>query len=188
MFYSNIDVSSILPTHLQDVIQSENKVIEKCGICHEELDVENCVPVNQITTKQNTVKLNCSHMFHYECLKEASISNKESPPRECALCRKWFQPLPIPQDDIYLPKFHIKKKESSHSESSFKLKLQKVEWASITYGEKLYISKNVSKRPYPTGTYVKQSKQQATLKLETGLLARYSKSNLFNILSDNTST
>ena len=138
MFYSNIDVSSIIPTHLEHIINNQNiaeQTEEVCGICHEAIGTQHKTP-HQVASKFDTVILSCTHTFHYECLKLACLNHKQSKyGRECALCRKMYQPIPKPINDTYESKFH---KNIKHYDKQFP-NLGVIQWDTILAGEKVYI-------------------------------------------------
>lgn len=182
MFYSDVDVSSILPSHIQNLSETTetDNTKEICGICHDRIDTTHFTSPSQVTSQKEILQLSCSHKFHYECLKQACLNNQNSKKaRECALCRKPYQPMQKPIDDTYQPKFH---KHIEKNDEHFP-HLASIEWDTIFAGQVVYISRSVSKRPYPTGIFVRQSKQQATLQLEDNTTIRYRKGNLMKVLS-----
>jgi len=186
MFYSDVDVSCIIPTHIQNSIAGEESDEEMntdiCCICQDTIDKSVLVTAQQVTSVKDTIRLPCSHTFHYDCMKLACINQKQgNHARECALCRMPYQRIGKPMDDVsYQPRFHKLIQQSDNVQFH---DLENVDWESVLAGDVLYVKHSVSKRPFPTGIFVKQSNQQATVKFENNSTMRYAKTNLRKVLS-----
>ena len=175
--YSCIDVTCIVPPHMMEHTSTSTieDTEEKCGICKTVINIQEAKSTHSQTN--DLLQLSCKHYFHYECLREACRKSKNPKyGRECAICRYPYKPLPLIPGETYVPYFH----ETIPQEDSHITKLA-IDWNTILTGQKVYISKKVSKRKFKTGVFVRQTKQQAEIKFEDGSTARYGKTNLWKI-------
>ena len=72
------------------IIKNQNNI---CGICKDELLEDNKI-------KEELIKTNCNHIFHFECLEESYKQNinkyyEYNKIRQCPYCRKDTGYIPL---------------------------------------------------------------------------------------------
>ena len=160
MFYSDVDISCIQPTHIAQqqshVTQDEIKD-DMCSICHEEMNTINSR--KEAESINDVIQLSCGHMFHYTCLRDACLLSKVSNSRMCSLCRAPYAPMQRPNDDVFHKMFHKTPPKNAHL-------YKEVDWNTIEPGTSVHIVKHSSH--HKNAIYMSQTKCYARLKSSTG--------------------